>query len=128
MEVKYGAKSSEAKPSKVSHITLHLFIEFKLYLFNSDMTAITKLSNGPIGALKEPGCLILDPNLIILEAINPVLLSIGLKMITTWDQVLVITSINNFAISPIGSEQLVLINRYLIFLNGMIQSVQIKWK
>ena len=42
-----------------------------------DMIAITKLLNGPIGVLKVLRCMILDPNLIILEAINHVLPYIG---------------------------------------------------
>ena len=41
------------------------------------MIAITKLLNGPIGVLKVLGCMILDLNLIILEATNHVLPSIG---------------------------------------------------
>ena len=46
-----------------------------------DMTAITKLLNGPIGVLKVLGCMILDLNLIILEATNHVLPSIGKNIV-----------------------------------------------
>ena len=54
------------------------------------MIAITKLLNGLIGVLKVLRCMILDRNLIILEAINHVLPSIGKNIVCATFKILVL--------------------------------------